>query len=147
MKIETFIKGSLVAVIFFIAGLTILGGGLLQQKFNVDDAPIDQFSHIYSYKSNLTLLENNMGTQTLESSESSEVDDSANTGDFVWWTYTTQALRAVKDTVLAADKSKGAIEDVGNYLYIHPLIIGGLISSIIISFIFALIAFWKNRRA
>ena len=147
MKVETFVKGSLVAVIFFIAGLTILGDSLLQQKFGVDDAPIDQFSHVYSYKNNLTELEGKMSEGTLEAADSAEVDESQNTGDFVWWTYTTSALKAVKNTVISADKSKGAIEEVGNYLYIHPLIIGGIISCLILSFIFALVAFWKNRRA
>jgi len=147
MKIETFVKGSLVAVLVFIAGLTILGEGILQQKFGVEDSPLDNFSRINSYQDNIKSLEVTMSGETLETSEVAEVEDSSNTGDFIWWTYTTSALRAVKSTVFSVDKSKGAISEIGDYLYVNPIISGGLISFLILSFVFSLISFWKSRRA
>jgi len=67
MKIETFIKGSVVVVVMFILGLTLLGEGILQQKYSVTDPPT--FGNVTNYQDDLTGLQTNLEEETLARSE------------------------------------------------------------------------------
>jgi len=145
MKIETFIKGSVVVVVMFILGLTLLGEGILQQKYSVTDPPT--FGNVTNYQDDLTGLQTNLEEETLARSEDpGQMDRDEDTTDVSWYTYTRRSLKAVEFAIQGPDSSRGAISEVLSYLHVNSMIIGGILTVIVLSFVFALVAWWKNRR-
>jgi len=145
MKIETFVKGSVVVVIFFVLGLTLMGEGILQQKWGVASAPT--FSNVSSYDKNIYSIQEEAEEESLaKDTDPAQVDPIQDATDISWYAYTIKSLKVVQYTVKAPDSNRGAISEVLSYLYVNPMIIGGIISVMIFSFIFALVAWWKSRR-
>jgi len=144
MKIENYIKGSVVVFIFFTLGLVLMGNGLLKQ-WQIEDAP--EFAQVDEYGEDIDSIQTNLEEETLErDDEPGQMDRDEDTTDVSWYTYTRRSLKAVHFTVTAADGSKGGITQVLNYLYVNPMIIGGIITILIMSFVFGLVAWWKGRR-
>lgn len=145
MKIETFVKGSLVTVIFFVLGLTLMGEGILQQNFGVTPPP--SFGNVTAYQTDIAELQSDLEGETLDRSDDpGQMDRDEDTTDVSWYTYTRRSLKAVEYAIKSPDASRGGITQVLSYLGVNPLIIGGIISLIILSFVFALVAWWKSRR-
>ena len=146
MKIETFVKGSVVVLLFFVLGLTLMGEGILQQEFDATSPPA--FGEVSKYNSTINNVTSSLEDNTLSRDTNPDQSESEG-GDFIEysWLYIGKALKAVSYTVTAADSSQGSITEVLNYLNVNPLITGGILTIIVLSFAFALVAWWKSRRA
>jgi len=144
MKIETFTKGSVVVVIFFVLGLTLMGEGILQQKFGVDDAPL--FGKVTNYQSDLDSIKEDLEGQTLTSNESGLVDSEGGTFDEYGYNYIKRALKAVSLVIKGPDSSRSAITEVLKYLKVNHMIVTGILTILVLSFVLALVAWWKSRR-
>lgn len=144
MKIETFVKGSIVISIIFILGLVVVGSGILQQEYGVSNGP--NFNNITQYQKESYTLQSGLENESMKQVADPGQADEDNTNDIVWWTYTKKSLKAVDQSIRSADSSKGAINEILTYLQVNPMIIGGIITFIVLSFVFALITWWKGKR-
>lgn len=143
MKIERFVLGSFIAVVILLAGLLLLGDTILKSEYQSGDIPA--FGNASAYMDSTYTIQSDIENEVLTKTEADQSSvDLADEDRF--WIYQSQALKAVWYAVRSPGETKGVITEVGTYLKVNSLIIGAIIIFIILSFGFAVAAFWKDRR-
>lgn len=143
MKIERFVLGGFIAAVFFTLILTLLGDSVLQSSYGVTTPPT--FSNTTNYYDDFTTTQSSFESELMTASDPGQSNEVAPEEDR-FWIYQGRALKAVWDSVSSPNEAKGSITELGQYLKVNSIIIGTIISFLVLSFGFAVAAWWKNRR-
>jgi hypothetical protein len=143
MKITTMIITTVIIVAAFSLGLILVGEGILQQKYGVDDAP--SFAKVDNLYGKLGNSSDNFEQAVLAAGEEGQRNDNPTADDGNFWTYTGRSLSAVWDSLQSVGASKSALSEVAHYLKVNPIITSTIVAVVVLSIGFALVAWWKGR--
>ena len=152
MKLEGFLKAGIVVVTILSVFFLIYGYSNWTMLYDIDEKNqtfTDLDTSINTRFTGLSVIEDTYENNTLlRYTKVGEAEEGTTTTEDVnFFEYQARSFKATGDALISSGSWLSGIDTVLNYLKVPNIIIGALTLLLIISLAFALITFWRGRRA